>query len=252
VSYLNAKPLTWALERGEVPGVEVVLDVPAVLAARLEAGELDAAMLSAVVCLRDPRYRLLPAGGCIAADGPVQSVLLFSRVHVGQIRSVALDASSLMAEALTRVLLRFHYGLEPQYRTMAPDIDAMLADADAALLIGDPGLAQYFHPDHPLSAYDVLDLGRAWRDWTGLPFVFAAWQSRTHESGGELEALLAEARRRSAAQIPAIAAAEARRLGLNEGICRFYLDHVIRYELGERERAGLSLFADHLRRLETP
>jgi chorismate dehydratase len=250
VSYLNAKPLTWAIEQGWCQPLAMVLDVPSRLAGQLRAGELDAAMLSAVVSLREPDFQVLPAGGCIAADGPVQSVLLFSKVNLGQIRSVALDTSSLTGQALTKVLLGQRYGLAPEYHALPPNLEAMLAEHDAALLIGDPGLAHYFRDDSRLQAYDVLDLGRAWRDWTGLPFVFATWQSRHQAPGGELDQLLGEARRRSTAEIPQIAAWAARDLGLPEGVCRFYLEHVIRYELGSRERDGLALFGQYLARLE--
>jgi chorismate dehydratase len=249
VSYMNAKPLTWALEHGQVPGVEVVLDVPSKLADELRAGRLDAAMLSSVVALREPRFRILAGAGCLAADGPVQSVLLFSKVHIPQIRSVALDTSSITSVALTRILLEQLHGLRPTYDHHPPDLPAMLADHDAALMIGDPGLAQYFRGEDPLAAYDVLDLGRAWRDWTGLPFVFAAWLARDEVNDG-LEAILREARELSKRQVPAIAAAEAARLNLPEGVCRFYLDHVMRYDLGEREQAGLARFAELVRQLD--
>lgn len=248
VAYLNAKPLSWALEQGEVPGVATVGAVPSVLARQLRDGELDAALLSSVVALREPDFEVLDGAGCIASDGPVQSVLLFSKVHVGQIRSVALDTSSLTGVALTRVLLELRHGLRPSYHPLAPDLEAMLTDHDAALLIGDPGLAHYFDEHGPLHTYEVLDLGREWRDWTGLPFVFAAWLARGQRP--ELVELLREGRRRSATELPAIAAAEAARLGLPQGVCRFYLEHIIRYEFGERERAGLARFGEYLAQLE--
>ncbi|MBI2300987.1 MAG: menaquinone biosynthesis protein [Armatimonadetes bacterium] len=249
VQYLNAKPLTWALEQGWIEGVEVVSDVPSALAARLLAGELDAAMLSSIVALREPLMQVIPEAGCIAADGPVQSVLLFTKVHVEQIARVALDVSSLTAAGLTRVLLEQRYRLRPEYITMPPDLGAMLAEADAALLIGDPGLAHYV-ADQPAGLYDVLDLGREWHEWTGYPFVFAAWIARNRHDDPGLAAVLRRSREMSCAAIADIARDAAARLGLGEMVCRHYLERVIRYQFGERERKGYELFGAYLRREE--
>ncbi|NUQ01898.1 MAG: menaquinone biosynthesis protein [Armatimonadetes bacterium] len=248
VAYLNAKPLTWALEQRQVPGIEAVPAVPSKLGAMLLAGELDAAIVSSVVALRNPELVILPEAGCIAADGPVQSVLLFSRCHIQQIRTVALDTSSLTSVALTEILLRLRYGLSPAFRPMPPDLPAMLSEADAALLIGDPGLAQYFRGPEA-AAYDVLDLGRAWREWTGLPFVFAAWVGPRRMLHGELPFLLRRGRAQSAAAIPEIARREGARLGLPESVCRHYLEHSIRYDFGPRERQGYELFGRYLAEL---
>lgn len=246
VSYLNAKPLTWALEAGLLPGVEVVSDVPSALGTELRAGRLDAAMLSAVVHVQDPSFQVVPDAGCIAADGPVQSVLLFCRVPLAEVRSVALDTSSLCSAALTRVMCRLAWGLDPVYEAMAPHLPSMLTAHDAALIIGDPGLARYVSQD--TGHYHVVDLGQAWREWTGLPFVFATWLSPRPTP--ELTALLRRARRLSQAEIPRIAHAEAARLGLSEQVCRTYLTDVIHYDYGPREAEGLARFGRALAELD--
>lgn len=246
VEYLNAKPLTWALERGEIPDVEVVSDVPARLAGMLLDGKLDAALVSSVVAIEDPEVRLAPAAGCIAADGPVQSVLLFSKVHIDQVRRVALDASSLASAQLLRVILERRYGLRPDYVTLSPDLPAMLADNDAALLIGDPGLSQYLAGAPLPGLYDVYDLGREWHEWTGLPFVFAGWSVRADDRPTELVKLLIKGRERSLRRIPEIAEDAAARLGLTAEVCRHYLTNVVHYEFGERERQGYELFATYV------
>jgi len=242
VAYLNAKPLTWAIERGLVEGLQAVPAVPSELGRQLLGGQLDAAIVSSIVAIEHPELALLPAAGCIAADGPVQSVLLFSRVHFSQIRSVALDTSSLTSVALTRLLLERKYGCRPEYQTMPPNLPRMLDACDAALLIGDPSLAQYFQGTQHPPAYDVLDLGRAWQAWTGLPFVFAAWVAPRKLAEGELPQRLGQAREQSRQAIPEIAAAEAARLRLPVEVCEHYLQQVIRYEFGEREWDGFLLF----------
>ncbi|MBI5830964.1 MAG: menaquinone biosynthesis protein [Armatimonadetes bacterium] len=246
VSYLNAKPLTWALEAGLLPGVEVVSDVPSVLGAELRAGRLDAAMLSAVVHVQDPSFQVVPDAGCISADGPVQSVLLFCRVPIERVRSVALDTSSLCAAALTRVLCRLAWGLEPTFEAMAPHLPSMLTAHDAALIIGDPGLVRYVAQD--TGHYQVIDLGEAWHEWTGLPFVFATWLSR--QPTPQLTALLRRARQLSAPEIPHIARSEAARLGLSEAVCQTYLTEVIHYDYGPREAEGLARFGAALAELD--
>jgi chorismate dehydratase len=124
----------------------------------------------------------------------------------------------------------------------------MLAEHDAALLIGDPGLAHYFAQAAPTRLFDAIDLAHAWHDWTGLPFVFAAWLARRADAA--LVGLLRAARLRSHAAIPEIAACEAARLDLPEDVCRYYLEEVIRYELGPREEAGLAQFAAYLAELD--
>ncbi len=252
VAYLNAKPLTWAIEQGEVNGLTAVPAVPSELGRQLLGGELDAAIVSSIVAIEHPELALLPAAGCIAADGPVQSVLLFSRVHFTQIRSVALDTSSLTSVALTKLLLERKYGCRPSYQAMAPNLPAMLDACDAALLIGDPSLAQYFQGTQHPPAYDVLDLGRAWQAWTGLPFVFAAWVAPRQLAEGDLPQLLGVAREQSRHAIPAIAAAEAARLQLPVEVCEHYLRQVIRYEFGEREWAGFREFQRMWREFNNP
>jgi len=250
VPYLNAKPLSYALEKSPRDDVTLVSEVPSRLALLLQQGTLDAALLSSLVCLAEPDLEPVP-GLAIASDGPVQSVKLFTKVHLSQVRRVALDTSSLTSAALTRILFQERWGLTPEYLDHPPDLTAMLQAADAALLIGDPGLAQHFRVtqgvDPPI--FDVLDLGRAWTDWTGLPFVFAVWTAREEVLSTSLPDLLHQVHRESQALIPEIAAVESHHLGLPAGVCEHYLRHVIHYDLGEREQAGLERFGQLARQV---
>ena len=106
--------------------------------------------------------------------GAVNSVALFTRVPVAQVRRIALDVSSRSSVGLVRVLCRHHFGIEPEFVDASPDLASMLDVADAALMIGDPAL------DAPWQALGAtkIDLGEAWQAFTGLPFVFAAWVAR--------------------------------------------------------------------------
>ena len=232
VNYLNTKPLICDLEE-LAPGTELLLDVPSRLADLLASGELDVALIPVIEYFRAGSYSVVP-GLSIASNGPVLSVTLFSRVPWAGIRRVALDEGSRTSAALTQVLLRGRYGVRPEVVPLPLDQAAEEADADAVLLIGDramraclPGFRHAF------------DLGQEWRDWTGLPFVYAVWAVRAGADLGPVETALHEAKRRGCAAAGPIAQREAGRLGLDAGFCRRYLSNIIHFDLGPREQAGL-------------
>src|ERR1035438_3457260 len=180
-------------------------------------GELDVALIPMIEYFRAGTYSLVP-NIAIASDGPVLSVTLFSRVPWGAIRRVALDEGSRTSAALAQVLLRKKYGVQPEVCPLPLDRAAEDADADAVLLIGDRAM----HACLPGFRF-AFDLGQEWHDWTGLPFVYAAWAVRDGvELGSVLDALV-EAKRRGIENAGTIAAREAPALGLDAGCCRRYL-----------------------------
>ena len=250
VPYLNAKPLIYALEKFPRADVELVSEVPSRLATLLQQGKLDAALLSSLVSLAEPHLDAVP-GLAIASEGPVQSVLLFTKMPLSQVQRVALDTSSLTSVALTQILFQERFGLRPEYENHAPDLASMLSVADAALLIGDPGLAQHFQspPGLKTPLCEVMDLGQAWTDWTGLPFVFALWTLRPEVLSTSLPGILHQARADSGPLIPEMAGAASRRLGLPAEVCEHYLRDTIRYDLGPREQAGLQRFGELARQV---
>src|SRR5262245_44067143 len=232
VNYLNTKPLIYELP-ALAPDAELVLEVPSRLADELADGTLDVALIPVIEYFRAGSYTVVP-DIAIASRGPVLSVTLFSRVPWGEIRSVALDEGSRTSAALTQILLRKRYGVRPDIVPLPLHRAAEEVDADAVLLIGDramraclPGFAHAF------------DLGQEWHDWTGLPFVYAFWAVREGVDLGPVEAALVEAKRRGCARIGEIAHREAPLLGLDAGFCRRYLAHIIHFDLGPREQAGL-------------
>jgi len=235
--YLNVKPLVYSFENGGLPeGSELVYAPPSELAAMLAAGSIDAAPVSSFATFANPGLEICP-GICIASDGPVRSVLLFLKAPLSSIRRIALDTSSLSGANMLRIVLRERYGLDPEFVSARPGpVDAMLSEADAALLIGDPAM---------LAAKDglqVLDLGAQWRLLTGLPAVFAVWAGS--RMSHELVSALGEAKRTGVEQIEEIAETEAVRLGLSSEYCLEYLRDVIIYDLGQRELAGLDAFRE--------
>jgi chorismate dehydratase len=232
VSYLNTKPLIHELDT-IAPQADLILDHPSRLADQMTRGELEVALIPVIEYFRAGTYRLVP-NIAIASQGPVLSVTLFSRTPWTEIRRVALDEGSRTSAALTQVLLRRKYGVHPEIRPLPVDAAAEDVDADAVLLIGDRAM----HACMPGFRY-AFDLGQEWHDWTGLPFVYAAWAVRDGVELGPVLDAFYEAKRRGMEHVGPIAAREAPRLGLDAGFCRRYLANIIRFDLGPRELAGL-------------
>jgi chorismate dehydratase len=245
VSYLNAKPLYYRLS-DHTPGVALSMEVPSRLAEQLAAGELDVALIPSVEYLRGASrgYEILP-GFAIAARGRVRSVKLFSRVPLDRIDRLALDAGSRTSQALARVWLDARHGVRPSAIEELPlGVSALESTADAVLVIGDRAMKV---PDEPF--HQVVDLAEAWRDMTGLPFVFALWVVRAGADLGGLPAALERSRAEGLAHADELARIHGPRLGLDFRTCYDYLTRVLSYDLGEPELAGLERFARMAARL---
>ena len=234
VEYLNSKPLICDLEQ-LAPEAELILDLPSRLADQLAAGTLDVALIPVIEYFRGQDYSLLP-NMAIASRGPVLSVTVFSRKPWAEMKTLALDEGSRTSAALTQVLLR-RYGAKPKLLPLPIDQAAEEVEADAVLLIGDRAMRAAL----PGFAFSY-DLGQEWFDWTGLPFVFAAWAVRPGADLGEVAEALTEAKRRGLARVAQIAYQEAVRLELDAAFCRRYLTNIIRFDLGQAEIAGLRRF----------
>ena len=148
VSYLNARPLVYGLERK--PRFDLRYDVPSECARLLHGGSIDVGLIPSIEYLRGPQPYVLVPGPAVTSRGPVASVALYTRLEPRDIRSVAMDSSSRTSVALATVMLRRFFGVSPEAVSMAPDLESMLARADAALIIGD--LALFLNPpfDSPL------------------------------------------------------------------------------------------------------
>ena len=239
VGYLNARPLTWALDRD--PGRwKIRYDLPSVCSALLHAGDVDLGLVPSIDYLQSPEYRLVPGVG-IGSRGPIASVALYTRRPVTEIRHIALDTSSRTSVTLIRVLCRHRFRIEPRFVPHGPDLPAMTRDYDAGLLIGDPA----FDADHAALGLQKIDMGEEWTAMTGLPFVYAAWTGRKGAlTAGGVEALQAaqaaglEAREQIAAEYGRGDTARSERAAA-------YLRDNVRYGLGPEEAAGLQLFLDY-------
>lgn len=235
VSYLNSAPLVDGLTR-LAPDAEVVVDYPSRLADRLAQGDLDVALIPSIEYFRQPR-RVVVSDACVACDGPVRSVKLYSRVPVEQITSLALDEGSRTSAALVRILLAERFDRCPRLEPLPIGSSIDDTSADAAVLIGDRGMRSV--PGH--FAF-VWDLGAEWRSWTGLPFVFAMWIARAESDLDRLAGLLETARNEGLRRLEEIARIESPRVGLPAAECLAYLRDNLRFHLGPREQQGLELF----------
>jgi chorismate dehydratase len=234
VSYLNTKPLVHGLaDRGDL--FTLRFDVPAQCAALLHEGRIDLGLIPAVEYLRGD-YCIVP-GVAIGSAGPVASVAVFSGVPVEAIRTLAVDISSRTSVALTRILCARRWNISPKLVVAEPDIRAMLARADAALVIGDPALAIA-----PTDHMRKIDLGEEWQAMTGLPFVYAMWCGREGACGPSHVEALNAARDSGVASIASIAATEAAGDPARERRVASYLRDNLTYGLGDDEIRGLRLF----------
>lgn len=246
VSYLNARPLYYGLEE-LAPQVELTMDYPSRLADQLSSGRLDLALIPSVEYLRGASmgYEILP-GFAIAAKGPVRSVKLFCKGPIGQIERLALDAGSRTSQALVRVLLHYKFGVCPgRIEELPIGVPVLESTADAILLIGDRAMSE------PHGSFDhVIDLAEAWRDFTGLPFVFALWVVRAGVELGDLPDVLSRCRAAGLSHASELADEHGPGLGLDHTTCYDYLTRVLSYDLGEPEIAGLRRFAELAAKLE--
>lgn len=251
IPYVNCLPVYGAIDRGiEAVPAELITGTAAELNDLLAAGELQVSVVSAVEYARNASaYHLLP-DLAISCDGPVHSVMLFSRRPIGMLDDapVLRTASSRTSILLLELLCRHRWKVAPRFATVraeAADLNALEGfPHDAVLVIGDAALHLAASGRYP----HVVDLGAAWKEWTGLPFVFAVWAARRDADQGtvrEVHQALLRARNWGLAHLDLLAAAAAEQTGIAQATCAAYLDD-LDYALSYRHLAGLT---DFFRRL---
>jgi chorismate dehydratase len=222
VPYLNAKPLT-RFVASPIARVE-----PSQLAKDLHDGKLDVALVPLMEVLESPAdtYRVVDKLA-IGSERHVFSVYLNYSVPLAKIKTVKLDPASKTSVELARLVLEKFHHLKPHYvSTDEP--------TDAQLLIGDPAIA--YRQAHPEQNY--LDLATAWREHTGLPFVFAAWAVRLpFWKARSVASQLRAAGRLGLSWRDAIARTPFERQYLTEHLC---------YDLGARQKKAITLFSEML------
>lgn len=236
VNFLNSKPLAWGFLKGHHSDLFVPSYHPPALVARLLGQRnLDIGLIPSIEVQRIPSLRVLP-DLCVAAEHEVRSVILISRTAPDKIRKVALDQNSRTSAALCRVLLAERYGVEAEYVHERPDPERMLADADAALVIGDPALKV------DRERYLVLDLAAEWRALTGLPFTFAVWAVNPGVDLPELPFYFKSSLRYGLSSLDILVREAAAELDLDSEDVRSYLTENLNFFLRQEEIDGLEEF----------
>lgn len=163
VSYTNSKPFVYGImHSGLLDQIDLSLDIPSVCANKLIENQVDIGLVPVAALLHIKDYQII-SNYCIGAKGKVDSVFIFSNKPIQEIRTLQLDAQSRTSNNLSKVLLKYHWKINPEL------LNSELADA--FVQIGDRTFA---NRDHYPYQYD---LAAEWFNFTGLPFVFAVWAS---------------------------------------------------------------------------
>ena len=244
ISFLNTAPLMWDFEHGDAGrSFDIDYTLPSACAAALAAKQADIGIIPAFSYAQIPGLVILP-NIAIASKDRVRSILLVSKQPIDNIRTVAVDTSSRTSVALLQVLFAKFFHGRRQMTPHPPQLDEMLRNHDAALLIGDAALQV------PLDAgYHLYDLAHLWHEATGQPFVFAFWAVRLdaldrQSAGLHLAKVFQQSRDHGleSQSLDVIASEWAQKLGLSEDDIRRYLTEHIHYYLDRENHAGLKLF----------
>jgi chorismate dehydratase len=169
VSYLNTKPLLYGIEHSDlVNEIELSVEYPAELARKLKGGAIDIALLPVAAIPGIENSRIVSNYG-IAADGDVASVCIFSQVPMEEIEILYLDYQSRTSVRLAQLLLEKHWNKKVEYKDAPENFIDYINGKNAGVIIGDRALKQLTNFEY------IFDLSAAWKEMTGLPFVFAAW-----------------------------------------------------------------------------
>jgi len=254
VKYLNSVPLAWGILEGpQKETFEPVLSTPAECADQLAKGSVDIGLIPSIEFQRIKGSRIVP-GPAVASLYQVRSVILVSVVPLWKVKTVACDSGSRTSVALTKIIFDDFYHIRPDFRPSEPNLANMLAQNDAALLIGDNPLKFMEENDLPnlesqkpllrlgSEPLEVFDLAERWRFLTGLPFVFAFWALRDgFKDAGAVDKLKAS-RDFGVANIPAIAEKYSEPLQIKAEFLRSYLEKNVHYYMDQSCVEALQLF----------
>lgn len=245
VRYLNTLPLVEGLRKLE--GLELIPAAPSEIIGLLESRRADVGLASVIDAARSPVPMMLLPCGIIGCDGPTLTVRVYSRVPFGEVRRLHADAESHTSVALARIIAHEQFGTPLE----VVDWSGFAGEwPEALLLIGDKVMRD---PPPPGVYRHETDLGEAWRSLTGLPFVYASWMCRAAEAADpgvrRVSAVLDRQRRHNLTRLEWIARTYAGSHGWQAQSALHYVRDLLRFEAGDRERAGLARFIEAASRL---
>lgn len=269
VEFLNTAPLVWGFTDGPLRGhYDLSFTVPSLCAEALRSGQVDVAIIPAIEYQRMDGMVVLPEMA-VAARGEVRSILVLAKKPIEQAKRIALDTDSRSSVALTRLLCKSFWRIAPEFIDAAPDPAAMLAEADAALVIGDPALrirlkvdalsaktpdakgcgceeaASQIKEDQIVPGVDTLfvyDVAEQWREMTGKPCVLAVWVGRRELITPEVVADFLASKGYGLARVGEIAEAASLKLELPPRDLEIYLRDHIDFSLDAANLEGLELY----------
>jgi chorismate dehydratase len=250
IDYANVWPIfdhfEDCLERSRAHNVNIMTGVPSVLNRALKSGDADLSAISSFAYGQLSEELVLLPDLSVSADGEVMSIFLFLKKPLEEVLQGTITVTNTSATSvnLLRIILHGRFQASPRYVTMEPNLDEMLQEADAALLIGDPAIRASWRSDH---GCEMLDVGRLWKEWTGLGMTFAVLavrESAVREAPETVRAAaeaLNESKRIALASLDRLAAKAASAIG---GDTRYWSRYFqcLKYGFGEREREGLALY----------
>jgi len=251
ISYMNVAPIYYGLDQqADTRGYRIVAAPPAALNRKMAAGELDISPVSTAAYATHQSDWLILPNLSISCDGPVMSVVLASQYSIRELegKSVVISDESASAAALVRLIFREH-NVRPNIRCCPLDGDKTLARADAVLVIGDAALNGKWQKTYRY----VWDLCGAWKDTTGLPFVFALWAVRREyvyrhpDRVTRTLEILNHSRQEGCANLPSITAALQKRGDINKEVLERYFNG-LQYDLDAAKLRGLEAFYARLYR----
>lgn len=235
VSYLNTKPLVYGFEQGMMQEeIDLSFDYPANVAKQLLQNEIDVGLVPVAVLPMLNEYHII-SDYCIGADGTVASVCLFSDVPLEEITEVLVDYQSRTSAALMKILLKEHWKIQPVLTAAEKGFEEKITGTTAGLVIGDRAFAQ-----RKKSKY-IYDLAEAWKQMTGLPFVFAVWAANKKLDAG-FQAAFNAACAKGVNNMHLVLAKE----NYNEYSLKTYYTENIKYLLDEPKKQGLYTFLNRL------
>jgi chorismate dehydratase len=254
VKYLNAVPLAWGILEGPQKELfDPILNTPAECADQLSNGRVDIGLIPSIEFQRIKGCRIVP-GPAVASMHRVRSVILVSVVPLWKVKTVACDSGSRTSVALARIIFSEFYHTHPDFRPAEPDVANMLAQSDAALLIGDSALKFMETNERPnielqkalvrlgSEPLQVFDLAERWRFLTGLPFVFAFWAVREGFDDKKIVESLKQSRDFGVANIPTIAERYSEPLQIKKEFVQEYLEKNVHYYMDSACLEALQLF----------
>jgi chorismate dehydratase len=258
IHFLNPAPLMWDFEHEPERSerrlrYQIGYTTPSGCAEELAAGDADIGLVPVAAHATTPSLSIVP--GCtVASLDRVRSIILVLRARQGLsgVKTVAADTSSRTSAAYTRILFEIFWKVPVRFIAHDPDLESMLAVADAALLIGDPALLALEQKDARLERTGeqllYLDLAHEWHNFTGLPWVAAFWAVRAgalEETGAcaaELVRDLQASRDRGLAHVEDLSQEWSTRIEVPRETIQFYLTNNIHYILDEACLRGLDAF----------